>query len=387
VHTQRHRTGAGGEQRNVARELQRVAKTLLGLHINVLAGEAFALQGPLWKTRALALARAQPPLIFLPALGQIATHEQEDAEPGVGVGVMRQERDRAAQCHASLIETAGVVQRGAEVGPGVGVVGLQFDGAGVGSDRAVELAQSMQRVAEIAVRLGEGRIGGDCLALRPRRFLVVLQLIERDAEVAQRRRHRWLDFERAPRLLGRELGPAGEPVHLAEIGVEQRHLRRKLDRALHVDDRLAQSSVLVRDHPEQVFCLRHIRLQLEDLAADRLCLDQPALAAAAFGVHQRFADRHERCLPLPSRLFHAFGIVIPGASHGTRRGSLQQAKTSWPPRFILFVPDEDEIRFSIIVQARSGQSRASCTAARGGWRTRIATTTRCSCAFPHRCSY
>ena len=78
-----------------------------------------------------------------------------------------------------------------------------------------------------------------------------------------------LDLERAPRLLDRELGPAGEPEHLAEIGVEQRDLRRELDRPLHVLDRLAQFAVLVRDHPEQVFGLRHVRLRLENLAADR----------------------------------------------------------------------------------------------------------------------
>ena len=239
MHAQRHRASACGEQRQIARELQAVAKTLLGLHINVLAGEVFPLPGPLRETRALALARARPPFIFLPALGQIAAHEQEDAEPGVGVGVMRRKRDRAAQRHDRFIETAVVVQRGAEIGPGVGVVGLQFDGATVGCDSAIELAQGMQRVAEIAVRLGESRIGSDCLALRLRRLLVVLQLIERDAEVAQRRWHRWLNFERAPRLLDRELGPAGEPVHFAEIGLEQRHLRRKLDRALQVRDRLA----------------------------------------------------------------------------------------------------------------------------------------------------
>jgi hypothetical protein len=191
----------------------------------------------------------------------------------------------------------------------------------------------MQGAAEIAVRLRESRVGGDCLALRLGRFLVALQLIERDAEVAQRRRHRRLDFERAPRLLDREPGPAGEPIHLAEIGAEQRHLRRKPDRALQMSDRLAYSSILVRHHPEQVFGLRHIRPHLEDLAADRFRFDQPALAAAAFGVHQRFADRHECCSPLPNGLLHALGIVKCSA-RAARGASSQQAKTSWSARFV-----------------------------------------------------
>ena len=97
MHPQRHRAGARGEQRQVARELQRVAETLLGLHIDVLAGEALALPGPLRKARALALARAQPPFVFVPALAEIAAHQQQDAESGMRIGVLRRERDGAAQ--------------------------------------------------------------------------------------------------------------------------------------------------------------------------------------------------------------------------------------------------------------------------------------------------
>ena len=76
--------------------------------------------------------------------------------------------------------------------------------------------------------------------------------------------------------------------------MKQRDLRRELDRALHVLDRLAELAVLVRDHAEQMLGFGHVGLRLEDLAADRFRLHQPALAAAALGVHQRFAERQKR---------------------------------------------------------------------------------------------
>ena len=116
--------GARGERRDIARELQRVAKALLGLDIDVLAGEAFALPRIFRKFWALALGRAQPPFVFVPAFAEIAAHEQEYAEPGMGVGVMRRQRDGAAQRRNTFVEAAAMMQRGAEIGPGVGVIGI-----------------------------------------------------------------------------------------------------------------------------------------------------------------------------------------------------------------------------------------------------------------------
>ena len=89
MHPQRDLAGARRKRRDVAGELDAVAEALLGLNIDVFAGEAFALPGLFRKARALAFGRAQPPLIFFPALGEIAAHEQKNAEPGMGVGVAR----------------------------------------------------------------------------------------------------------------------------------------------------------------------------------------------------------------------------------------------------------------------------------------------------------
>ena len=96
MHPQRDLAGARGKRRDITGELDAVAEALLGLNVDMFAGETFALPGIFRKSRALALGRTQPPLIFFPALGEIATHKQKDAKPGMSVGVAGRERNGAA---------------------------------------------------------------------------------------------------------------------------------------------------------------------------------------------------------------------------------------------------------------------------------------------------
>ena len=295
VHAHRDLGAARKKERHIARKLQCVAKTLFGLNVNVLAGKIFALPGDFRKFRALALGRAQTPLVFVPAFGKIAAHKKQNAEAGPRIGVMWRQRDGAAQCRNAFFEAAAVMQRGAEIGPAVGIIGIDFDGATVSGDRLVEAPQGVQRVAEIAVCLGKIRLGRDRLALGARRALVVFQFIERNAEIAERGGHFGIDLERGTRGIGGELGSAGEAEHFAEIGMEQRDLRRELGCAFHMLDGLAKLAVLVGDDAEQMLGFRHVRLRLEDLAADRLRLHQLAFGAAPLGVHQRLAER-QKCL-------------------------------------------------------------------------------------------
>ena len=166
----------------------------------------------------------------------------------------------------------------------------------------------MQRIAEIAVRFGEIRAGGDGLALRQRRFLVVFQFVERDAEIAQGRRHRRLDFERAPRLRHREPRPSGEAEHLAEIGMKQSDVWGELGRPLHMLDRLAKLAVLVGDDAEQVLGLRQVGLCLQHLPANRVGLHQPALGAATLGIAQRLAERHDGGIRLAGDVVHGSSL-------------------------------------------------------------------------------
>src|SRR5262245_30998353 len=141
------------------------------------ARKAPTLPGPFRKARPLALARPQPPLVFVPALAEIAMHELKDAEARMGVGVIGSQRDGATQRGDRLLELAGMMQRRAEIGPGVGELWLQLDRAAMRYTRLVETPERVQRVAEIAVRQREIRCSRDRVAMRGGSAFVVLELV------------------------------------------------------------------------------------------------------------------------------------------------------------------------------------------------------------------
>src|ERR1700728_3387771 len=95
--------------------------------------------------------------------------------------------------------------------------------------------------------------------------------------------------------------------------MEQRDLWRELRRALHMLDRGGELAALVGDQADEMLGFGKIRLHSEDLAADRLGLDEPALAAAAIGIDQRFAKRQGSCLTLLCDLVHSGSIPWPCA--------------------------------------------------------------------------
>jgi hypothetical protein len=220
MHAQTHLAGTLGEQRNVAGELQRVAEPLLGLDIDVPAGEAFALPRAFGKARPLALGRTQPPFVFRPAFGEVAVHQQQYAEARMRIGMVRRKSDGAAQDRHRLRVNAVVVQRGAEIGPGIAIGRIERGGTAIGVDRRVETLEAMQRVAEIAMRLSEIGIGGDRPAIGAHRFFIVLQFEERGTEIAPGERHGGIDRDRAAAFFDRPFEPAGLAIHFAEIGVK-----------------------------------------------------------------------------------------------------------------------------------------------------------------------
>ncbi len=169
----------------------------------------------------------------------------------------------------------------------------------------------MQCVAEIAVRLGEIRIGGYRLPLRVGGLFVVFQLIERDTEITQGRRHFRLDRRaRAAPASTASLRSASEPEHFAEIGVKQRNAWRKLGRALHVFDRLAELAILVCDDARADAPLRAgsaaPRARAGKLSS---ASSKPAFAAAALSISERFAERHEGRGLLLGDLVHPVSIT------------------------------------------------------------------------------
>ena len=108
MHPQGYAAGTRGEQRYIADKLQCIAETLFGLDVNVLSGEIFTLPWLFGKSRTLAFAGTQPPLVFIPAFTEIAAHQEQDAKAGSGIGVIWRQRDRPAQRHHAVVELSGI---------------------------------------------------------------------------------------------------------------------------------------------------------------------------------------------------------------------------------------------------------------------------------------
>ncbi len=291
MHAKAHAAAPRGQQRQIARELQGVAKTLLGLHIDVPAREAFSVPGRLRKSRPLHLAREQAPFVFFQALAEFATRQQQDAEAGMGIGVMGRERERPPQRHQCLVEGAGMMQGRSKIGPGVGEIRHQGNGPAIGGSGLIELLQRVQGVAEAAMRLGEAGVGLDGAALTSGGFGKILAVIERGAEIVQRfgivglQRH-------GPAALGdRLLDLAGQSIHFAEIGMVERHLRRDPGGVADVPDRLPEIASLVRDQPQNVQRFRRIRRNREHAAASGFGLGEPASGAKLLGKPEQLGDR------------------------------------------------------------------------------------------------
>ncbi len=75
--------------------------------------------------------------------------------------------------------------------------------------------------------------------------------------------------------------------------MKQRDLRRQLRGAAHMVNGIAEPAILVGDDPQKVLGLGGIRLRLQNLSADGLRFQQHAVGAAALGVYERLAKRHE----------------------------------------------------------------------------------------------
>jgi hypothetical protein len=154
------------------------------------------------------------------------------------------------------------------------------------------------------MRLGEARAQLDGAAMARRRVLVFLPLVMRDADIAQRLGILGIERDRFLPVLERQIGPPGEAVHLAEIGLEERHLRREFDRPLHMLDRLGELAALMEDDAEEMDRRRLYRFRGEELLEQRLGLIEPTGAAMLLDKLVDLRNRHE----LP-RVFAADRLV------------------------------------------------------------------------------
>jgi hypothetical protein len=232
----------------------------------------------------------------LKAALEIAMHEEQDAQPRAGIGVLRVKRNRLAQRRDGVLVASGMVERGAKIAPGVGEIGTQRDGAAVRRFRLIKALEREQRVAEIAVCPREIRFEGDGTGVALGGLRVSLLLVKRDAEIAERFGIVGLKRERAPGFGDRELRMSGEPMHFAEIGTVEGDLGGERDRAAKVIDRFREPAVLVGRQRQQVEGDRLGGPGRQDVAAERLRLAQAAGAKILLGKRERAGKRQRRGL-------------------------------------------------------------------------------------------
>src|ERR1700722_6324278 len=134
----------------------------------------------------------------------------------------------------------------------------------------------MQRIAETGVRQGEFGIERDGAAMLGRRRFEILLLVERNAEIAERLGIIGLERDRPAAFGDRLVDVPGEAAHLAQIGMKERHVGGERDRAAQLRDRLFELAGLVGDQAEEMDRVWLARLRLQDLAALRLRLQEPA---------------------------------------------------------------------------------------------------------------
>src|SRR5204862_2443617 len=116
-------------------------------------------------------------------------------------------------------------------------------------------------------------------------LLIFLLLVECDTEIAHCSGVDGLNLKRGARLFSRQIGPAGEPAHLAEIGMVKRDLAVDRDGAADVIYRLCELSRLVCDEAESVLRFGRIRFRRDNFAAQILGFAEPPGAAMALGMH------------------------------------------------------------------------------------------------------
>ncbi len=102
-------------QRHVTDELERVAKTLLRVQQDGLAGKRLAAPLRLSKLARRQVADVPARLVFLPSRREVAAQEVQYALAGDGHGIAGIERAGAAKARERLVHAAHVLERETEV--------------------------------------------------------------------------------------------------------------------------------------------------------------------------------------------------------------------------------------------------------------------------------
>ena len=143
-----------GEKRHVARELDGVAKTLLGMQQHGLPRQRIIAE-PQRPAAAFLLghaAAAPAPFVFLKAAAIVAERQQRQRFHEMDVGVVLAQRVRLAVAGNGVVEAVERGERAAAIEQRTGMIGRRGERVVVGRDRVGIAAEIVQRDAAVEMR-------------------------------------------------------------------------------------------------------------------------------------------------------------------------------------------------------------------------------------------
>ena len=208
LHFEHHLGAVRGQERHVARELDGVAKSLLGVQEHGFARQRIIAE-PQRPAAALLLghaAAAPAPFVFIKAAAIVAEREQCQRFHEMGVGVVLAQRMRLAVAGDRIVEAVERGQRPAAIEQRAGMIGRRGKRAVVGRDRIGVAAEIVQRDAAVEMRGRMARHQGQSMIELGDRLVERAKRGVRDAAVEPRfrvlRHPRQNLAERGERFLG-----------------------------------------------------------------------------------------------------------------------------------------------------------------------------------------
>ena len=174
------------DHRRIARELDGVAESLLGVEQHGASRERFAAplrHGKIPRPQAYFLV-LEAPFVAVPAGGVLAAQQSQQGLVPARRGVTGIDGEHLVESGERLVVPAQLDQRQGAVMKRTGIVGTQRDGAVAACDRLLEPLKRLQGGPAIAVRTRVRGVDCDRLVEACERFLGTFELEQHDAAIA-----------------------------------------------------------------------------------------------------------------------------------------------------------------------------------------------------------
>ena len=235
LHLKHHPRGARRNLRRIAGELDRIAKTLLGVQQNGLSGDVIR-AGP-QRLHEIPLGAAMllglpPPFVLIEAAHKVAEQQAAQRLVIMSVGKIRPYGAHAFVTGQRLIEAPHILQSNAAIGERLEIIRPQRERTVVACERIIKSLERVQRIAAVVMRLGAVRHQRQRTIVVRQRVVEPLQGTQRtaaiDARVGKIRPQR----ERAVATRQRLLEPLQRVKRIAAVGMRLGEIGSQRKRAI-----------------------------------------------------------------------------------------------------------------------------------------------------------